>query len=154
MKLIGLKIVLLILNHWITVVFTNFESFIPFAYKRGLINTLLFRYFNISSSYSIFHTEIEKFKKIMTQNGYRKGFLIKLFGLSWIKFLRKSLHLSKLLLNVLFYFHFLLLAYIQLKFASKSLNCLLQLIHIFKFGAFFDLYKDCRHFFALKTAFH
>ena len=40
---------------------TNFESFIPITYKRGLINTLLFRYFNISSSYAIFHAEIEKF---------------------------------------------------------------------------------------------
>ena len=48
-----------------TGLFTNFDSFIPISYKRGLINTLLFRYFNISSSYAIFHAEVEKFKKIM-----------------------------------------------------------------------------------------
>ena len=48
-----------------TGLFTNFDSFIPISYKRGLINTLLFRYFNISSSYAIFHAEVEKFKKII-----------------------------------------------------------------------------------------
>ena len=48
-----------------TGLFTNFDSFIPISYKRGLINTLLFRYFNISSSYAIFHAEVEKFKKIV-----------------------------------------------------------------------------------------
>ena len=53
-----------------TGLFTNFESFIPITYKRGLINTLLLRYFNISSSYAIFHAEIEKFRQIMTKNGY------------------------------------------------------------------------------------
>ena len=35
-----------------TALFTNFEF--PITYKRGLINTLLFRYFNISSSYMLF----------------------------------------------------------------------------------------------------
>ena len=49
---------------------TNFDSFIPISYKRGLISTLLFRYFNISSSYAIFHAEVEKFKKIMNLNSY------------------------------------------------------------------------------------
>ena len=49
--------------------FTNFDSFTPISYKKGLISTLLFRYFNISSSYAIFHAEVEKFKKIMILNG-------------------------------------------------------------------------------------
>ena len=57
-----------------TGLFTNFDSFIPISYKRGLINTLLFRYFNISSSYAIFHAEVEKFKKIMNLNGYLEKF--------------------------------------------------------------------------------
>ena len=60
-----------------TGLFTNFESFIPITYKRGLINTLLFRYFNISSSYAIFHAEIEKFRQIMTKNGYAEKFFDK-----------------------------------------------------------------------------
>ena len=53
-----------------TGLFTNFDSFIPISYKRGLINTLLFRHFNISSSYA----EVEKFKKIMNLNGYPEKF--------------------------------------------------------------------------------
>ena len=35
-----------------------------------LHNTLLFRYFNISSFNAIFHAEVEKFKKIVNLNGY------------------------------------------------------------------------------------
>ena len=57
-----------------TGLFTNFDSFIPISYKKGLISTLLFRYFNISSSYAIFHAEVEKFKKIMISNGYPEIF--------------------------------------------------------------------------------
>ena len=53
-----------------TGLFTNFDSFIPISYKK-----VLFRYFNISSSYAIFHAEDEKFKKIiMILTGYRKNF--------------------------------------------------------------------------------
>ena len=55
-----------------TDLFTNFESFIPITYKRGLINTLLFRYVNISSSYAIFHAEF------MTKNGYPEKFFDKI----------------------------------------------------------------------------
>ena len=61
-----------------TGLFTNFESFIPITYKQGLINTLLFRYFNILSSYAIFHAEIEKFRQIMTKNGYPDKFFDKI----------------------------------------------------------------------------
>ena len=53
-----------------TGLFTNFDSFIRISYKKGLISTVLFRYFNISSSYAIFHAEVKKFKKIMISNGY------------------------------------------------------------------------------------
>ena len=56
--------------------FTNFRSFIPITYKRGLINTLLFRYFNILSSYAIFHAEIEK--STQTKNGYPEKFFDKI----------------------------------------------------------------------------
>ena len=33
------------------VVFTIFDSFIPISYKHGLVNALIFRYFEICSSY-------------------------------------------------------------------------------------------------------
>jgi hypothetical protein len=58
-----------------TGLFTNFESFLPTAYKKGFIFSFLFRYFNICSSYQIFQAELEKFKKLLLQNGYPKFFI-------------------------------------------------------------------------------
>ena len=46
-------------------VFTNFESFIPDIYKRGLIETLLHRSFRLCSNYENFHLEIETMKSIL-----------------------------------------------------------------------------------------
>jgi hypothetical protein len=55
-----------------TGLFTNFESFLPTAYKKGFIFSLLFRYFNICSSYQIFHADLKNSKsyylKMVTQN--------------------------------------------------------------------------------------
>jgi hypothetical protein len=55
--------------------FYKFWKFLPTAYKKGFIFSLLFRYFNICSSYQIFHAELEKFKKLLLQNGYTKFFI-------------------------------------------------------------------------------
>ena len=68
-------------------VFTNFESFIPDIYKRGLIETLLHRSFRLCSNYENFHREIETLKSILKRNSYPhnlvnhciKKFLNKLF---------------------------------------------------------------------------
>ena len=51
-------------------VFTNFESFIPDTYKRGLIETLLHRSFRLCSNYENFHWEIETLKSILKHNSY------------------------------------------------------------------------------------
>ena len=53
-----------------TGVFTNFESFIPDIYKRGLIETLLHRSFRLCSNYENFHREIETLKSILKHNSY------------------------------------------------------------------------------------
>ena len=58
-----------------TGLFTNFESFLPVIYKKGLIYTILFRYLNICSSYSIFQEELAKFKSLLLQNGYPQRFI-------------------------------------------------------------------------------
>ena len=68
-------------------VFTNFESFIPDIYKRGLTETLLHRSFRLCSNYENFHREIETLKSILKHNSYPhnlvnhciKKFLNKLF---------------------------------------------------------------------------
>ena len=50
--------------------FTNFESFIPLSYKSNLLNMLLFRTFNLCSSFELFHQQIVKLKLIYKKNGY------------------------------------------------------------------------------------
>ena len=71
-----------------TGLFTNFESFIPLVFKKGLIYTLMFRYFKLSSSYDIFHAELEKLKTLLKQNGYPRRFLDHCFRI----FLNKISH--------------------------------------------------------------
>ena len=49
---------------------TNINSFIPMTYKKGLLLSLISRYFNICSSYQSFHCELQNFKQIFSLNGY------------------------------------------------------------------------------------
>ena len=58
-------------------VFTNFKSFMPVAYKFGLVYTLLHRSFSICSSYEKFHEEIVLLKDIFKKNGYPQFFIDK-----------------------------------------------------------------------------
>ena len=51
-------------------VFTNFESFVPDIYKRGLVEILLHRSFRLCSNYENFHREIETLKSILKRNSY------------------------------------------------------------------------------------
>ena len=137
-----------------TGLFSNFDSFIPISYKRGLINTLLFRYFNISSSYAIFHAEVEKFKKIMSLNGYPDKLFDRIVRSFLNKIFEKPSSTSEPIEPkriVLFTRPFSGLHSVQIR---NQINKLFpRLIHIFKFVAFFDLCKDFRLFSALKTAF-
>ena len=56
-------------------VYSNYLSFIPREYKRGLLNTLLYRGYAISSSYTIFHAEIQKLKEILVKNAFPLFFI-------------------------------------------------------------------------------
>ena len=58
-------------------VYSNFSSFMPDTYKRGLVSTLLYRAYMISSSFHSLHTEIENLKKIFSKNGYPLKFVDK-----------------------------------------------------------------------------
>jgi hypothetical protein len=53
-----------------TALFTNFHSFIPLAYKQSLISCLLYRIFNLCSSYENFHTQLEVIRKLFNLNGF------------------------------------------------------------------------------------
>ena len=56
-------------------VFTNFNAFLPIAYKKSLVSTLLHRAYMINSTFSSLHVEVENLKKILKHNGYPKNFL-------------------------------------------------------------------------------
>ena len=56
--------------------FTQFDSFTPMSYKIGLIRCLTHRAFKISSSYIIFHNELEKIKVLLQKNMYPKSVIV------------------------------------------------------------------------------
>ena len=58
-------------------VYTNFNSFIPETYKTGLIESLLFRCFNLCSDFVKFHHEINILKGILYKNSYPCDFVDK-----------------------------------------------------------------------------
>ena len=58
-------------------VYTNFRSFMPDTYKKGLISTLLYRAYMISSSFQSLHSEIENLKRIFAKNAYPSKFIDK-----------------------------------------------------------------------------
>ena len=71
-------------------VFTNFESFIPDIYKRGLIETLLHRSFRLCSNYENFHREIETLKSILKRNSYPHNLVNHCIKRFWISYLSKG----------------------------------------------------------------
>ena len=68
-------------------IYMNYNSFLPTNYKKGLIDTLLFRSYNICADYSILHNVIKYLKTIWQKNSFPlffsdnciKNFLDKLF---------------------------------------------------------------------------
>ena len=58
-------------------VYTNYSSFMPDTYKRGLVSTLLYRAYAISSTYKTLHEEIERLKVIFRKNNYPSRFVDK-----------------------------------------------------------------------------
>ena len=58
-------------------VFSSFKSFIPEKFKQGLVSTLLFRCFSISSDFSKFHLEVKTLKDIFRKNSYPMDFIDK-----------------------------------------------------------------------------
>ena len=58
-------------------VFTNFKSFIPVAYKFGLVYTLLHRSYSTCSSHEKFYEEIVLLKEIFKKNEYPQFFIDK-----------------------------------------------------------------------------
>ena len=51
-------------------VYSNFYSFIPDTFKFGLVFTLTYRIFHLSSSFMKFHIEMKNLRNILLRNGY------------------------------------------------------------------------------------
>ena len=47
-----------------SIVYLNLNSHLPNTYRKGLIDTLLYRAYNICSTYSSFHQEIDYLKSV------------------------------------------------------------------------------------------
>ena len=58
-------------------VYTNFNSFLPTEYKRGLLHTLLCRTYNICSSYLQIHEDIIHLKSVWQKNSFSLFFIDK-----------------------------------------------------------------------------
>ena len=71
-------------------VYSNFASFLPSVCKFGMVYTLVYRRFHISSNWTQFHTELTFLKGIFRKNGCPENFIDKCFK----KFLN-NVHLVK-----------------------------------------------------------
>ena len=56
-------------------VHSNFESFLPSAYKFGMAYTLVYRCFRICSDWKKLHAELTFLKNIFGKNGYPENFI-------------------------------------------------------------------------------
>ena len=62
-------------------VYTHFESFLPDTYKISVIYTLVNRYFQICSRWSMFHQQLILSREIFQKNYYPENFIDKCFKL-------------------------------------------------------------------------
>ena len=58
-------------------VYLNYHSYLPKEYKKGLLFTLLYRAYKISSSFASLHTEIQNLKIIWQKNSFPVYFIDK-----------------------------------------------------------------------------
>ena len=56
-------------------VYTNFNSFLPTEYKRGMLHTLLYKTYNISSNYFQIHEELNHLKSFWQKNSFPLFFI-------------------------------------------------------------------------------
>ncbi|CAF0891263.1 unnamed protein product [Didymodactylos carnosus] len=57
---------------------TKWLSFIPKRYKRNAISTMVYRAFNVSSTYQILHNEFDVIRVLARKNGYPLNFVEKI----------------------------------------------------------------------------
>ena len=65
----------------------NYNSFVPFTYKKGLIKTLIDRTFRLNNTWDGFHLDLEKLKVILQKDEYPP----RLIGNSVNRYLNKKI---------------------------------------------------------------
>jgi hypothetical protein len=56
-------------------VYSNFDSFIPKSFSSGLISGLLYRSYNLSSTWAQFHSDVQVLKSVLAKNSYPMDFI-------------------------------------------------------------------------------
>ena len=86
-------------NKTLSGVYLHFNSHLPNKYKKGLIDTLLYRVYNICSNYSSLHQEINYLKTVWQKNSFPlffiDKFVQKFFNKLFIKRNHKNLTWAK-----------------------------------------------------------
>ena len=58
-----------------TGLYLKWTSFVPYRYKRNLVNSLLQRAYKIRSSYKLIHSDFMRIKEMLAKNGYPRTFV-------------------------------------------------------------------------------
>ena len=132
-----------------TGLFTNFNSFIPMTYKKGLLLSLISRYFTICSSYQSFHCELQNFKQIFSLNGYPTSLIDNCIRTFLDKIFSPKPLVHSCSKKILFFSQ----ANMVYKYAHNFTNYFQKLTHIFLFVLYFVLRVDCLTFFHSRTEF-
>ena len=119
-----------------TGLFTNFNSFISITYQKGLLLSLILRYFNICSCYRSFHCELQNFKHIFSLSGYPASLID-----NCIRTFVDKIFSPKPPVHSCFAFH--TLANMVYKYAHNFTNYFLKLTRIFLFALSFVLRARC-----------
>ena len=122
------------------------------TYKKGLLHSLISRYFSICSSYQSFHSELQNLNKYFLVTVIQSLLLITALGLFSTKYFCLN-HLFIPALKRFFSFAFHTLVNMVYKYAHNSTDYSHLLTHIYLFALSFVLRADCLTFFHSRTGF-
>ena len=73
-----------------TGLYTNYNSFTPLAYRLSALKCLLYRAFNLSSTWSLFHKEITSLRSMLLRNAYPSSILDRIIKASISNFITNN----------------------------------------------------------------
>ena len=69
---------------------TNWNSFVPFSYKKASVVSMIQRALSVCSTYSLLDIELNKVRYYCQLNGYPRGFVDTLIGIGLTKYLNRN----------------------------------------------------------------